>query len=152
MPQPADDIEQELRDVIGANTGRLPLYGQHPRDLDQPTRELLPPNYPVQQPVLIEQPMVSAEDLGRITAEAIRQAHGGIITALEGLGKDMVARVEQLDQLKAQCQQQLDDIKELIAHYNDAGKEMSLRVENTGNDLNDARDTIEALREKIKSG
>lgn len=112
-----------------------------------------PPEQPRQRdtrpPVLLEQPMVSAEDLGRITGEAIKAAHEAAATALDTLGKEIAERIARIEQLKAQSLQQIKDCQELAAQHRDAGKLMSVQVESAAADMAEARDMIEAMRKKV---
>lgn len=99
--------------------------------------------------LMIEQPQVTAEDLGRITAEAIKVAHEAAANALDALGKEIGERVRRIEQLKSDSLKQVEDCKELAEKHRDAGKLMSAQVESAAADMAEARDMIEAMRKKI---
>lgn len=137
------EIGRALNEQSIRHTSLPPPPPYQPRDLDQP----IP-----QPPLMIEQPMVSAEDLGRITAEAIKTAHESAAKSLDDLGKEIAERVNRIEQIKAQSLQQIDDCKELARQHRDAGNLMSMQVESASADLTEARDLIDAMRKKIKVG
>lgn len=106
----------------------------------------IPPAYIEPEPV----PEVTAEDLGRITAEAIKQAHEAAAQSLESLGKDLIDMVNRVEKIKLQALAQLEELKELAEQQRDAGKLMSIKVEGAANDLSNMRTLIDDMRDKIK--
>lgn len=121
------------------------------RKLEEDISDVIPRrqrDVPLPMPML-EQPQVSAEDLGRITAEAIKAAHESAASSLDKLGKEIAERIARIEQLKAQALQQIEDCKELAEKHRDAGKTMSIQVESAAADMAEARDMIEGMRKKI---
>lgn len=103
----------------------------------------------VPQPVLIEQPQVTAEDLARITGEAIVKAHEAAIKSLDGLCNDMKMIVENIELLKVTAMQNVKDVEELCAAYRDKGKLMAVKVESATLGAQTIRDKIEDLRTEL---
>lgn len=140
QPQRPFDVTQLEKEVEQAVMDTPEFLPRRPPETRQ--RDTRPP-------VLLEQPMVSAEDLGRITGEAIKAAHEAAATALDTLGKEIAERIARIEQLKAQSLQQIKDCQELAAQHRDAGKLMSVQVESAAADMAEARDMIEAMRKKV---
>jgi len=110
--------------------------------------ELYPPLLPT--PQLLEQPQITAGDLGRVTGEAVQKAHEATSKSLEELGKAIMQRMEAIDALRVQMVEQLKEIRELADTHRDAGKEMSLKIELATNEMVEARDLIDSMRKKIQ--
>ncbi len=122
------------------------------RDAMPPLRAIPPPEqFPTPLPPLeIEPKQVSAEDLARITGEAVRAAHETAAKSLDDLCKDAAERVERIEQLKAIALKQIQECRELAEVYREQGRLSALQIETTQNDLSEMRETIDLLRNKIK--
>jgi hypothetical protein len=114
-----DDVEEQMR--------ALPLIPFSP-----------PPPVPV-----------SAEELGRITADAVKAAHESAVKALEDLCSDIAQRVSAIEQLKADSLNQIEECKELANQYRESGNMMAAKVEHATAELKEARELIESIRKKI---
>jgi len=90
-----------------------------------------------------------AEDIGRITAEAIKADHEAAAVALEALGTDIVDRVSRIEVLKLQSQEMLKEINRLADKHREAGQQHASQVESTATDLAEARQMIDEMRKKM---
>jgi hypothetical protein len=97
----------------------------------------------------LEVPMVTAEDLGRITAEAITVAHEAASAALAELGKELAERMKSIDKLRADADTALKDCLDTAQAYRDAGKAAADQIKLTAALTNEVRETCEAMRKKI---
>lgn len=89
------------------------------------------------------------EDIGRITAEAIKADHEAAAAALEALGTDIVDRVRRIEVLKFQSQEMLEEINRLADKHREAGLHHASQVESTATDLAEARQMIDEMRKKM---
>ena len=96
-----------------------------------------------------EQRQVSAEDIGKITAEAIAAAHEAAASALTELGKELADRISLIDQLKVDADNALKDCLDTAQRYRDAGTKAAEQIKTTSALTAEVRDTCEAMRKKI---
>ena len=114
--------------------------------LEQEIRDTMPTH---RNQALLEQPQVTAEDIGRITAEAIATAHEAAATALTELGKELADRMSLIDQLKIDAEAALKDCLDTAQRYRDAGVKASEQIKTTSALTAEVRDTCDAMRKKI---
>jgi len=130
MDSPAFDVSK-LRDDVEEQMRALPVV---------PFRELPPP--PPPEPV-------SAEELGKITADAVKTVHQSAVKALEDLCADIEQRVSAIEQLKADSLNQIEECRELANQFRESGNMMAAKVEHATAELKEARELIESIRKKI---
>lgn len=115
--------------------------------LEQEVRDTMPGSYaPSTQ---TEQPQVTAEDIGRITAEAITAAHEAAANALTELGKELADRMRLIDQLKIDSDAALKDCLDTAENYRKAGVKAAEQIKTTSALTEEVRNTCEAMRKKI---
>jgi hypothetical protein len=94
----------------------------------------------------------TAEDLGKITAEAVKADHDEMIESLYNLGQELESQVRQIEEvIKLENQKMQADIKELIEQCREQGKLHALKIEAKARDLAESRAVLEELRGKILS-
>ena len=148
-PFDVNTIEDDIRDTLS-----------HPRDsflgsVDEITDETPLPmvEYAPRIPTGLTADgfVATTEDIGKITAEAVKANHEQAAKALETLGQEIVFQVSQIEQLKMTSQKMLEEIKEMVEAYRDQGKSHALQIEAKATDLADVRTKIDEMRRKIGS-
>lgn len=136
-PITADDLEAEIRATA-------------PQIRELRGREVQASDYaPPAVRAMLEQPQVTAEDLGRITAEAINADYEEAAKALAELGKMLSERIAALDKLRQDAQIALRDCLDTAQSYREAGRRHAERIESTAAMTAEVRDTCEAMRKKL---
>jgi ABC-type phosphate transport system auxiliary subunit len=100
--------------------------------------------------VNIDQPVNAADQIGRITGEAISAAHEAAAIALAELGKELAERIRQIDALKMDADLALKDCLDVAQHYREAGQEASREIALTTKLTAEVRETCTAIRKKIE--
>lgn len=121
------------------------------RNTMPPVRPALVDFSPPPRREMLEQPMVTAEDLGRITAEAIATAHETAALSLAELGKELAERVTAINQLKLDAEAALKDCLDVAEQYRAAGKLAAEQVERTAALTAEVRETCDAMKKKLTS-
>jgi hypothetical protein len=120
-----------------------------PIDLDRMESEIRAEKLP---PVNYDPPQLTktaAEDIGRITADAIAASHEAAAVALAELGKELAAHIAQIDTLKLAADEALKDCLDVAQSYREAGIKSSAKIERTSQLVAEVRDLCKTLKTKI---
>lgn len=103
-------------------------------------------------PTIVPQPAYPAEDLGRITAEAIASQHEAAAQALSALGTELAERIRKIEQLKADAEIALKDCLETAQRYRDEGKRAATQIEEAAELTKEVRETCATLGRRLDRG
>jgi hypothetical protein len=132
--------KNEREDIVQAlDPERLEAEIRATMPISQATRRLM-----------LEQPQITAEDLGRITAEAVKKSHDETAKAITDLGIKAAARVDRLNQIKIEADALAAACLDLAAKYRAKGEAEADIIERTARENNEARDIVEAMVKKIE--
>ena len=114
---------------------------------------LQPPSFlhraPEPAPPALEPPPITAEDIGKITAEAVATDHEAIAQAIATLGTELASEMAAIDKLKLDVDVTLKDIMALTEHCREMGKVRAEKIASAAKHNAEVRDLVEAMRKKI---
>jgi hypothetical protein len=97
----------------------------------------------------LEQPMVTADDLGKITAEAVKTSYEETAKAIASLGVEAAKRVTEIEQLKAKQEELSKACLELADQYRKEGEKQAKAIADASTHLDACRDWIGEMRKKL---
>lgn len=142
--------QQQLGPPFDVNTLEEEIRSVMPTRPALATVEYLPRNYePESQLETLEQPQVTAQDLGKITAEAIGVAHEAAAASLASLGKELADRMAAIEKLKLEMQEAMKSCLDVAEQYRSSGKLASDQIEKTSALTAEVVDVCTSMRKKL---
>jgi ribosomal protein L18 len=94
--------------------------------------------------------LATAEDLGHITADAIKSSHEAVAEALSVLAAELADNVRKIELLKKNAEDSMKMCLDIAERAREKGKNDAERIEAAHNRNNEIRKTIEMMREKLE--
>lgn len=91
----------------------------------------------------------SAQDVGRLTAEAITGQYELAAKEVEAMGTELKARIDDLEATKTDAIAAIEEIKETAASYREEGKRIALQIKDCSEMTKEVRTTCTELKAKI---
>lgn len=127
------DLERDVAEVLAVRPPPIPV------DFAPPALRL--PSYLEHRE--------GADDIGKLSAEAVGKAYELAAKEVEAMGEELKARVEKLEATKADAMAAIDEVKEVAARYRDEGKRVFLQIEDCALMTAEVRATCGTLKAKI---
>ena len=102
---------------------------------------------PVQE--MLEQPQITAADLGKITAESVAKQYECAAEAVAKLGSELSDQINKIERIKLEAQDAMKACLEVAEMYREKGRTSAIEIERTSTLTNEVRDTCDAMRSKI---
>ena len=101
-------------------------------------------------PPVVESPMVTAEDLGKITAEAMGTSYKAVEEKIQILKTAVSKRIEEIEQLKADEKRLVESLEKLAEECRVEGERHSQQIIDTVGLLSACTEWISEMRKKLK--
>jgi len=96
-----------------------------------------------------ELPPIPAENLGRLSAEAVQAQYETAAKSVEAMGDEVRVRIGKLEAALAECDADMRLIAEGANAIREKGKLVSLQIEEAAIQCKDIRDICDALKQKL---
>lgn len=94
-------------------------------------------------------PPPTAQDVGRLTAEAITGQYELAAKEVEAMGAELKVRIENLEETKTEALSAIEEVKEVAASYREEGKRIALQIKSCSEMTAEVRSTCTTLKAKI---
>lgn len=123
-------------------------------DVEQDVEEALRRSPPLREPQPIDYAppdvrLPTPADVGKLSAEAVAKGYELAALEIEKMGNELKERTRLCEQLVIDSNEALALVQETAAQFRDAGKAISLRIEDASAMTTEVRQTCGALTSKI---
>jgi hypothetical protein len=98
----------------------------------------------------LEQPQITSDDLGRITADAIKTSHEAVAAAITSLGVELAENVRRIEILKTSSEATIKACLDAAEEYRAKGRADAERIETASRMNDEVRDAVDSMRKKIE--
>jgi len=96
-----------------------------------------------------ELPPIPAENLGRLSAEAVQAQYETAAEAVQTMGAEVKTRITKLEAAMADCDMCMKTLAEAAAAIREKGKLVYAQIEESATLCTEIRDTCEALKVRL---